>query len=376
MKMLAIIANYRELPDNLSRTVAAIRAQGVDVRVIDDTPQMGCGWRRDQGIVEAQGYDAVFLCDGHMDFTPDYFNTLKKELTKTPESLLVTRMQSLTHEWQPIAGHYAGAYIRLFDSWDVGQQIPIAAKWRTKDLGNGYIGAVMGACYAMTRQAYMDAGRPLAILRAWGGDEEMLSIAFWLRGGGVRLVDGLVRHIYAAPRQGGRMDTPETVAKVWGNRLAMIRALPIPQAEAVELESWVRNTAHWTHYGQAVALELPGRGKDIERTRKALENAPNGWEMYKLQWVEQSEKVTEEAEMKRGRGRPKKQEVKQQVKVAEPPKGRANYSAGENRRTCQKCGSAASTVDSMRRTGKMVIRYRICGNCGQRRVTQEILATT
>lgn len=48
------------------------------------------------------------------------------------------------------------------------------------------------------------------------------------------------------------------------------------------------------------------------------------------------------------------------------------YGATENRRVCHACGSANSTVESVRRLARFTVRYRICSDCGAKRTTQEI----
>jgi transcriptional regulator NrdR family protein len=50
------------------------------------------------------------------------------------------------------------------------------------------------------------------------------------------------------------------------------------------------------------------------------------------------------------------------------------YGATENRRACHACGSAKSTVESVRRLARLTIRYRLCSDCGAKRTTQEVLA--
>jgi len=50
------------------------------------------------------------------------------------------------------------------------------------------------------------------------------------------------------------------------------------------------------------------------------------------------------------------------------------YGATENRRACHACGSANSTVESVRRLARLTIRYRLCSDCGAKRTTQEVLA--
>jgi hypothetical protein len=51
---------------------------------------------------------------------------------------------------------------------------------------------------------------------------------------------------------------------------------------------------------------------------------------------------------------------------------RTMYGATENRRVCHACGSANSTVESVRRLARFTVRYRLCSDCGAKRTTQEI----
>lgn len=52
---------------------------------------------------------------------------------------------------------------------------------------------------------------------------------------------------------------------------------------------------------------------------------------------------------------------------------RANYGSEESRRTCHQCASPSSHVIGTRVTGRLVIRYRKCNECGAKRTTQEIV---
>ena len=63
------------------------------------------------------------------------------------------------------------------------------------------------------------------------------------------------------------------------------------------------------------------------------------------------------------------------TKKPKAPQARANYGANESRRICHACGSSDSTCTSTRTCGKLKIRYRICGKCGAKRTTQEVVAT-
>jgi len=370
MNLTAIIAARDELPYNLQRTVDGIRGAGVPVDVRHDSPPMGCGWRRHEGIM-ACPTEGVFLCDGHMEFGEGYFAGIAAELDRTPDALLVTRMQSMSHDWTPKDGMYYGAEIALRDEWPGGQFVPIAAKWRREETGDGDVGAVMGACYAFTRSSYERWGRPLAILRAWGCDEEALSIAAWMTGGRVRLVPGLARHMYQAPRGRAPELSDEEAARVWANRLALLNAIPMPESDRAGLVEWMRRTPWLKTLSDRVNRSLSVRAADVERMRAALESGPMTWRQYVRKWCIKPEGA---ADMARGNGKGKgKAKSKATTTTAGRPEGRANYGPRENRRECHACGSVESTVESMRRTGGMIVRYRVCKACGRRRVTQELV---
>jgi len=364
MKITVVLATRDELPENMNRTLAGLKAHGMNVDVRYDSPSLGCGIRRHEGVIKSDT-EGVFLCDGHMDFSEGYFETLSAELDKTPDALLVTRMQSIGHDWNPIVGSYFGAEIATFDKWPNNQHIPISAKWRPKDTGDGPVGAVMGACYAFTKSAYMKWGEPLSILRAWGGDEESLSIAAWITGGGCRLVPGLARHMYGAPKARAPGISDDEAARVWANRFALINAIPMPESEKERLREWVHMTPWLSKFQRQIVSCMSDTQFPVNRMRAALENGTMTWDQYMKQWG--VKKQTEEA-----MGRPRKQTTTTTVTTEGRKETRANYGANEDRRVCHKCGSTASNVTSIRHCGRITIRYRVCAECGTRRTTQEV----
>jgi len=361
-----VLATRDELPQNMNRTLAGLKAHGMTVDVRYDTPSLGCGLRRHEGVV-ASRTEGVFLCDGHMDFSEGYFEALSAELDRAPHALLVTRMQSIGHDWNPISGEYFGAQIATCDKWPNNQFIPISAKWRRADTGDGVIGAVMGACYAFTKSAYTQWGQPLSILRAWGGDEEALSIAAWMAGGGVRLVPGLARHMYAAPKARAPGISDDEAARVWANRFALIEAIPMRDEDRRHLRDWTLMTPWLARFRRQIDACAADTGPCVDRMRKALCNGVMTWGEYIERWG--MKKETEE-----NMGRPRKQAAAETTTTtAEARKEtRANYGANENRRVCHKCGCSASRVDSIRHCGRITIRYRICLDCGARRTTQDV----
>jgi len=65
-----------------------------------------------------------------------------------------------------------------------------------------------------------------------------------------------------------------------------------------------------------------------------------------------------------------------EVTQAPPPKARANWGANENPRGCRKCKSANSRVTDTKTflNPPRVVRYRVCGDCGQKFSTLEVTA--
>jgi hypothetical protein len=362
MKITVVLATRDELPQNMNRTLDGLKSHGMDVDIRYDSPSLGCGIRRHEGVI-ASKTEGVFLCDGHMDFSEGYFETLSAELDKTPDALLVTRMQSIGHDWTPMSGTYFGAEITTFDKWENNQHIPICAKWRRSDTGDGPVGAVMGACYAFTKSAYMEWGEPLSILRAWGGDEEALSIAAWMKGSGCRLVPGTARHMYAAPKSRAPGISDDEAARVWANRLALINAIPMAECERQKLRDWLYMTPWLSRLHRQIVACMSETEPCVTRLRTALQKGVLTWDQYIKQWG-----MKKQTEVKMGR--PRKQTTTVTTEGRKEP--RANYGANENRRVCHKCGSTASAVNSIRHCGRMTIRYRVCSDCGQKRTTQDI----
>ena len=269
MKIKAIISHRAEVPANLHRTYYHIKSHGVDVCMVEDNPAMGCGYRRHQAIMSTDA-DAVLICDAHMKFSAGYFEGVVEHLKKHPQDVTCSRMQSLDHDWDELPGEiYAGAYIKLFDRWEQNY-FPICAKWRKHDTGNGSIGAVMGACYGMTVEHYVNMGQPLSMLRAWGCDEEILSIASWMSGGRVRLIDGIAYHMFAAPRTRSFKMTHEERVSYYANRIAIVNAIPMPDKLQKQMVDHYRKTRFVYENKAAITTQLDAVMPEIERVHDAL----------------------------------------------------------------------------------------------------------
>ena len=366
----AIIATLNELPQNLERTVDGLRGHGVRVSVVEDDPvRLGCGYRRNQGILAAST-ELVFLCDAHMDFEQGFFNAMAGELAAHPDAVVVGRMQSMDHGWRDIAGHlYAGAEIQTKYEAPGGQYVPIAARWRRKHEGGAaQIGAVMGACYGFTRSHYERMGRPLSILRGWGCDEELLSIASYMVGGCVRLMMPVARHMYAAPRQRPIELTPADILHIWGNRLAMLRAIPMKPETRDRLAEWLRKTDYADRNWVELIGDVATRNNDIRRMYHALAMPAMPFEAYLEKWcngrtAEDREKDKQDGErmMKADKARTTKngKKIGRPLKVPEVARTEMVADLGL---PCRHCGEryghkVVRTYDNENRLIK-------CGKCG------------
>lgn len=370
----AIIATWNELPENVERTVEGLRSHGVRVLLVDDGPiRWGCGFRRNQGILAAQT-ERVFLCDAHMDFAPGFFEELRREIDAHPDAVVVGRMQSIDAMWRDIAGHlYAGAEIETGYAAPGGQFIPIAARWRREHRGGAAdIGAVMGACYGFTKTHYEKMGRPLAILRGWGCDEELLSIASYMVGGRVRLMMPIARHMYAAPRKSPVGLSDADVLHVWANRMAMLRAIPMKPETRDRLAEFLRKTDYANRHWIEMLDDVARRNEDIRRMYHALAMPVTAFETYIEKWCDgrteedkKHDKEDGENRMKADKARNTAAVTKNGKKIGRPrkvPEVAAEQAVTDVGLPCRHCGErfghrVVKTYDNANRLIK-------CAACG------------
>lgn len=368
MKIAAIISHRNELPANLHRTYYHLKSHGIEVELLEDLPAMGCGYRRHQLIMQTKA-DAVVICDAHMKFSPGYFETVAEHLEKHWTDITVSRMQSLNHDWTEAPGQlYAGAEIRLEDRWPGEQHIPIAAKWRADDGTTGPVGAVMGACYGIHVERYREMGCPLAILRAWGGDEELLSIASWMTGGRVHLIPGTAYHMFAAPRAKHAPLAFHEELQIWANRLAMLTAIPMADTTKIRLLSWLKLNRFVKQNGPMINAEVDRRMPDIERLHEALDGLmaePITFEQYIEQWGrKQPNNEREDAYMAKAAkaDKERRETVKEPVKT-KPRTCTSNIRVMERGTPCPHCGYLWDhrTTNSYPNQNRRVV----CGGCSR-----------
>lgn len=272
---LAIVCAWRKGEDDLEATLESAQASaGTAGRVIavEDKHANGPGHTRHRGIEAVPGAEVIIVIDAHMRFDGDTLLSMGRRARKG--GLLV-----------PFCHHnaacdfsgapYAGARI-VYRAKDGKEHIPLSAKW-SKEKQPGQRGAVMGACYAFRRDWYYDVGQPLAMLKGWGCDEEVLSIAAWLSGTGPELVAGKVAHRW-------RPNPPWPVATIdrqrnATNRAALVWSVADATAQA-ELEAWGRKD------GWPVVYEPTTEAKLF---RAAVLRQPRTWEQWRSQVCEPDE---------------------------------------------------------------------------------------
>jgi hypothetical protein len=101
----------------------------------------------------------------------------------TQQALLVRDASTITTLLGRARHTTARGFLGLTKAKDADEPQSFVGKWRKSD-AVGQIPCVMGACYGITRDWYMNGlRRPWQYGTGWGCDEELISAATWLRGG-------------------------------------------------------------------------------------------------------------------------------------------------------------------------------------------------
>lgn len=267
---LAIVCAYRKEEYDLSATVdgaGASAGQGVKIITVEDKDLTGPGYNRHRGIDAAIDSEVICIIDAHMRFNGDVIRAMATRV-KRDGGLLTPfchHNAECSFDSKTATGkHFYGGARIVFRAQDGAQKTALAAKWN-KEAKAGVCGAVVGACYVFRRDWYYSVGAPLAMLRGWGCDEELLSIASWLSGKSPEVFDGHVAHLY-------REKTPWSVTQaereaVAINRRNLIHAFVSDAADRKELNAW--------NGGQVITPS-----KECERVRVASLAQKKSW----LEW--------------------------------------------------------------------------------------------
>jgi hypothetical protein len=151
---------------------------------------MGVGPSRHLGVESASG-QLILITDAHVVFDGDWYKSVYAAFGGNPKMLLCGQCVALAENaWSienPI-GTYNGARMVIHDSGAEPRWRVLTAKWAKDKPGQDFypLSAVMGACYAMRKDFFLEIGG-LKMLREFGGDEELLSIKTILAGGEIRM---------------------------------------------------------------------------------------------------------------------------------------------------------------------------------------------
>ena len=353
-----IVIAWRKGENDLQATAedaAHSTGRGVNIYKVEDTTAAGPAQTRHRGIAAAGECDVIVILDAHMRFQGDVLRRMVKEVRANGGLLCPLCHHNADCSFDAHGGsYYAGAEIVYRAAWRAGEREERHAlcwKWST-DSKPGPRGCVGGACYVFRRDWYMSAGQPLAALPGWGCDEEALSIAAWMSGAQPTVFDGHVAHRWRAapPWPVGSQEH----AAVHASRMALIHAVVADAAARAELEQWQRS---WVREG------VPScKSKEAERFRVALLKQPRTWAQWRAAVCKPDVIETGKAPT-----------ATPTVPLTPP---RAQYGPDENGRRCPRCQSTASEITRTKQTGRMVIRYRKCKDCGHPRTTTEIYDST
>ena len=161
-----------------------------EVIVMEDKKHEGVGIMRHRGIAKAKN-DNVIIIDGHMDFAKNCFRLLESQVKKNPKVIACPECRGLDKDLKPEVKNRFGA--DLFEVSPSGSSVKpnvFTSKWRKSDTKKTHsIPIVLGACYAFSKDWYMDGlGGVWKYHKGWGKSEQFLSMMNYYMGGECRCV--------------------------------------------------------------------------------------------------------------------------------------------------------------------------------------------
>ena len=195
----------------------------------------GCQAARDRGIREA-ATSVVVIVDGHMAFDRGLFAEMTRYVLGHPNHVACACVGGLNPEtWEPCGAVYHGANVVLRLVEKGMPNTPLALKWRP-ERDCGPVRGVLGACYAFSREWYVDGlGAPWSGGTGWGCDEETLSLTNWLSGGETVVLPVTAHHWYRTQGNVPYRADALAVYGQWANRLRLIKSLPLAPEQEKEL---------------------------------------------------------------------------------------------------------------------------------------------
>ena len=246
---------------------------------------VGNCFARDIGI-EAASNDAVFIIDAHMNFPPgwaswlvDNFNAGSKKRVSCTVCPVLNREDM---EMRPGRSKYHGAYLKWTDT-SFGRRRALPNKWGPF-VAPCQVGCVLGGAYLLSRDWYMQLGRPWKYMRDWGHSEQIISLVNYLVGGENWILDIEIGHMF---RTGKFNEVPYRtfLHNIYYNQQVVLDVCVDSKADSKQLSAHIALDIEEHGMTQAIARQLrevkvAGYAEWVRKT------SVRTWEQYKSEWIE------------------------------------------------------------------------------------------
>lgn len=241
---------------------------------------LGVGPSRDSGILAAAN-DLCILLDAHMRMPHGWAEAMTAPVLEDRTTIACAVCGVCNDDggqWGPQTHRNHGARIRYYGSFDGW---PMEPGWCRDTGADRERQCVLGACYSLSRQRYLDLGRPWRNAVGWGTSEQLISAVNWFAGGRQWLADTVVEHLYRDKGQASPYSTPQYLAVGrYYNRIRLFDLLPMPQPEREKLSTIIYNAAK----GQASGVRSLLEWRDDSAVRDAMAQSGRTWEEYVARW--------------------------------------------------------------------------------------------
>lgn len=167
-----------------------------DAKIIRTQRRVGVGPARTLGAIHAKE-EFLLLTDSHVRFTPGWYEAAMNRITQQEARNVLHCAMCLGLDENNMdvnnpVGRYYGATWNFSgpDANAKGKQQVFECVWGKPVADNSDLPACMGASYFVHRRFFLTL-MPLRFLRSWGGDEQALSLKYWLAGDGIRFMENV-----------------------------------------------------------------------------------------------------------------------------------------------------------------------------------------
>ena len=225
MKKLSIVITCLNEGENLDKTLKSIYSTAdsneLDIIIVDDASdemsteytdtdgitylrnaqRLGVAYSRDLGQYSSTS-DRVMMIDAHMRFYSEgWVDLVVDRLNNSPDTLFCSSCIptfSMDDDLGVIPHRTYGAELVLNTGMSGLARELLEPSWKDKLEPHNKVPCVLGGCYVFNKSHYQKV-RGLEGLVGWGGDEQYLSLKYWLSGGSCEVIPELeVAHLFRA----------------------------------------------------------------------------------------------------------------------------------------------------------------------------------